>query len=95
MCSLVLRDVGFEVVDLGPNTPLVVVADAVLYESPSLISVAMANSVCDSSNAVELELLGRIASANNWLLVTVGGCWAERGLNRFSKCATRRLDERA
>ena len=45
MVSLVLHDSGFDETNLGPNTPIDVLTDAVEDEKPSIVWLAMTNPI--------------------------------------------------
>lgn len=72
MASLVLHDCGFNETNLGPNTPLDVMADAVVDEQPDLIWLSISEPLRSNSQRAEILKLAEVAHRNNTLFV-VGG----------------------
>ncbi|MEM7782290.1 MAG: helix-turn-helix domain-containing protein [Planctomycetota bacterium] len=72
MCSIVLYEIGFVEGNLGPNTPLDIVIDAVEDESPSLICLSITSAIRSKSQILELEKLNSAALERGCRLV-IGG----------------------
>ena len=72
MCSIVLHEAGFDEIDLGPNTPLDVLIDAVAAESPRLVSISITTAINSRSAISELRRLNEVAEANGCTVV-IGG----------------------
>jgi MerR family transcriptional regulator, light-induced transcriptional regulator len=72
IASLVLHDAGFNEINLGPNTPLDVLADSVVDEQPDLIWLSIAEPFRSRSQVAELIKLAEIAKQNETRFI-VGG----------------------
>lgn len=72
MCSLVLHEVGFQEINLGPDTPVDILIDAVQDELPQLVSLSITNVIRSKTQVAEIEKLDRVARDNQCMLV-VGG----------------------
>ncbi|MDG1807631.1 MAG: helix-turn-helix domain-containing protein [Pirellulaceae bacterium] len=72
MCALVCHDVGYFEINLGPDTPLEIIIDAVEDEKPSLVSLSITNAIRSKNQIGEIGKLHRVASDNKCILV-VGG----------------------
>jgi excisionase family DNA binding protein len=72
IASLVMHDVGFNEINLGPNTPLDVLADALIDEKPDLVWLSIAEPFRSRSQVAELTKLAEIASQNETRFV-IGG----------------------
>ncbi len=72
MASLVLHDAGFNETNLGPNTPLDVLADAVVDEQPDLIWLSVSEPFRSNSHRAEILKLAEVAQLNNTMFI-VGG----------------------
>ncbi len=105
MTSLVLSDVGFNDVDLGPNTPLDVLADAVAEETPALVWLSLSEPLRSNVQAHQLQHLAEVAAAHDSLLV-IGGKYARdvrpgteeawvfcESMQGLHAVATKRLDQ--
>ncbi len=105
MTSLVLYDIGFNDVDLGPNTPLDVLADAVADEAPALVWLSISEPIRSNTQAHQLQQLADVAVERDSLLV-IGGKHARdvspvrtkawvycESMQQLQTIATRRLDE--
>ena len=76
MASLVLYDAGLNETNLGPNTPLDVITDAVVDEQPDLIWLSLSEPVRSNSQKSEIIKLGEAALANKATFV-IGGRFAK------------------
>ncbi|XZE51593.1 excisionase family DNA-binding protein [Planctomycetaceae bacterium SH139] len=72
IASLVLHDCGFQETNLGPNTPLDVLADAVVDERPQLIWLSVNESVRSRTQQLEVLKLAEIAASYGTAFV-IGG----------------------
>jgi excisionase family DNA binding protein len=72
IASLVLHDAGFNEINLGPNTPLDVLADSVVDEQPDLVWLSIAEPFRSRSQIAELLKLAEIAKQHDTQLI-VGG----------------------
>ncbi len=72
MASLVLHDARFNETNLGPNTPLDVLADAVVDEQPKLLWLSISEPLRSNSQRAELIKLAKVAEQNRTFFV-VGG----------------------
>ena len=72
MASLVLHDAGFNETNLGPNTPLDVLADAVVDERPDMIWLSISEPFRSNSHRAEIIKLAEVAQRNNTTFI-VGG----------------------
>jgi len=72
MCSLVLHEVGFQEINLGPDTPVDILMDAVRDERPQLVSLSITNVIRSKTQVAEIEKLDRVARDHQCMLV-VGG----------------------
>lgn len=72
MCSIVLHDIGFAEIDLGPNTPLDIVCDAICFQSPRIVSISVTSAFRSRAETLSLEKLHRFAIENECTLI-VGG----------------------
>ncbi len=70
--SLVLYEAGLNEINLGPNTPLDVLADAVIDESPKLIWLSIAEPLRSKNQLTEVIKLAEIAKQQQATFV-VGG----------------------
>ena len=75
MASLVLHDVGFEETNLGPNTPLDVLADSVEDEQPQIVWLAMTNPLRSRTQSREIERIADVVAAYGGRLL-IGGAGA-------------------
>jgi len=76
MASLVLHEAGFNDTNLGPNTPLDVLADAVLDEQPDLIWLSISEPCRSNTHRGEILKLAEVAQRNNTAFI-IGGRHAE------------------
>lgn len=72
MASLVLHEADFNETNLGPNTPLDVLADAVIDEKPNLLWLSMSEPLRSNSHRAELLKLAEVAEQNKTVFI-VGG----------------------
>jgi MerR family transcriptional regulator, light-induced transcriptional regulator len=72
IASLVLYEAGFDEINLGPNTPLDVLADAVIDEAPQLVWLSLAEPVRSKSQLSELIKLAAVAKKNRATFI-IGG----------------------
>ena len=72
MCALVCHEVGYFEINLGPDTPLEIIIDAVEDEAPSLVSLSITNAIRSKNQIGEIEKLHKVAADKNCILV-VGG----------------------
>jgi excisionase family DNA binding protein len=72
IASLVLHESGFNDTNLGPNTPLEVLADAVLDENPDLLWLSIGEPVRSNSQLTEIVRLAEVARENETTFV-IGG----------------------
>jgi len=70
--SLVLHDCGFQETNLGPNTPLDVLSDAVVDERPQLVWLSVNESVRSRTQQLEVFKLAEVAASHGTTFV-VGG----------------------
>lgn len=77
MASLVLYDCGFDETNLGPNTPLDVLADAVVDERPNLIWLSLSEPFRSHSQLTELLKLAEVARQYQTDFVVGGRCATE------------------
>jgi len=78
IASLVLHEIGFNEINLGPNTPLDVLADSIVDESPKLVWLSIAEPVRSKSQFAEVIKLAEVAAQYKAALV-IGG----RSLGEF------------
>lgn len=76
MCSLVLHEAGFADINLGPDTPLDILLDAIEDETPRIICLSVTSVIRSHSQIREIEKLNRSAAANGCSLI-IGGKNAE------------------
>lgn len=76
MASLVLHDAGFNETNLGPNTPLDVLADAIIDEQPDLIWLSISEPFRSNSHRAEILKLAEVAQQNATAFI-IGGRHAE------------------
>ncbi|MEL7500379.1 MAG: helix-turn-helix domain-containing protein [Planctomycetota bacterium] len=76
MCSLVFHEAGFSEINLGPDTPLDIVMDAIEDESPRIISLSITGAIRSKSQLAEIEKLNRAANKHDCALI-IGGKNAE------------------
>lgn len=72
MASLVLHEAEFNETNLGPNTPLDVLADAVVDEQPNLLWLSMSEPLRSNSHRAEVLKLAEVAEQNKTVFI-VGG----------------------
>ncbi|MCY2976859.1 MAG: helix-turn-helix domain-containing protein [Planctomycetota bacterium] len=72
MASLVLQEAEFNETNLGPNTPLDVLADAVIDEQPSLLWLSISEPLRSNSHRAEVLKLAEVAQVNKTVFI-VGG----------------------
>ncbi len=72
MASLVLHECGFEEVNLGPNTPVDVLADSAEDEQPDVVWLAISNPIRSRTHHREIENLARVVASYGGLFL-VGG----------------------
>lgn len=72
IASLVMHQTGFNEINLGPNTPLDVLADAVIDETPQLVWLSIAEPFRSHSQAAEVLKLAEVAEQHKTTLV-IGG----------------------
>ncbi len=72
MASLVLHEAEFNETNLGPNTPLDVLADAVVDEKPNLLWLSMSEPFRSNSHRAEVLKLAEVAQQNKTVFI-VGG----------------------
>ncbi len=72
MASLVLHECGFEGVDLGPNTPVGVLADSVEDEKPQVVWLAISNPIRSRTHHREIENLAKIVASYGGMFL-IGG----------------------
>lgn len=77
MTSLVLHEAGFNETNLGPNTPLDVLADAIEDEQPELTWLCIAEPIRSRTQQYEIEKLALAASHHGSQLVIGGRCAAD------------------
>lgn len=77
MASLVLYDCGFDETNLGPNTPLDVLADAVVDERPNLIWLSVSEPFRSNSQLTEVLKLAEVARQKHTDFIVGGRCAAE------------------
>ncbi|KAA1258689.1 Helix-turn-helix domain protein [Rubripirellula obstinata] len=70
--SLVLHELGFEEINLGPNTPIDVLTDAVIEEKPDLAWLCIGEPLRSRSQALEFEKLVE-ATADTGTRLVIGG----------------------
>lgn len=75
MTSLVLHEAGFNETNLGPNTPLDVLADAIEDERPELTWLSVAEPIRSRTQQYEIEKLALAATRYGSQLV-IGGRYA-------------------
>lgn len=61
IASLVLYEAGFNEINLGPNTPLDVLTDSVIDESPDLVWLSVAEPLRSKSQLAEVIKLAEVA----------------------------------
>jgi excisionase family DNA binding protein len=72
IASLVLYEAGFNEINLGPNTPLDVLADSVIDERPLLVWLSIAESFRSKSQLAEVIKLAEVARQHQTTFV-IGG----------------------
>ena len=72
IASLVLHEVGFNEINLGPNTPLDVLSDAIIDENPTLVWLSISEAIRSRSQAAEITKLSDVAMSHQATLV-IGG----------------------
>jgi excisionase family DNA binding protein len=72
IASLVLYEAGFNEINLGPNTPLDVLTDSVIDESPDLIWLSVAEPLRSKSQFAEVIKLAEVAKQHKTAFV-IGG----------------------
>jgi excisionase family DNA binding protein len=72
IASLVLYEAGFNEINLGPNTPLDILADSVIDESPRLVWLSIAESLRSKSQLAEVIKLAEVAK-NHHTTFIIGG----------------------
>lgn len=77
IASLVLYEAGFNEINLGPNTPLDVLADSVIDEAPRLVWLSIAEPIRSKSQLAEVIKLADVAGAHQSMFVIGGRCTAE------------------
>lgn len=70
--SLVLHELGFDETNLGPNTPLDVLADAIIEEKPQLAWLCVGEPIRSRSQILEFGKLAQAAKDAGTRLI-VGG----------------------
>lgn len=80
MCSLVLHEAGFSDVNLGPDTPLDVLNDAIEDESPRIMCLSVTSEIRSRSQVGDIEKLNRTAKENDCSLIIGGRHAAQVGL---------------
>jgi methanogenic corrinoid protein MtbC1 len=75
MASLVLHDAGFNETNLGPNTPLDVMTDAVVDEKPDLIWLSISEPLRSNTQRAEVVKLAEVARENKTKFI-IGGRYA-------------------
>lgn len=75
MASLVIHEAGFNETNLGPNTPLDVLVDAVEDERPDLVWLSLTSPIRSRQQSREILRVADVADANGIRLV-VGGAAA-------------------
>lgn len=70
--SLMLHEIGFNDINLGPNTPLDVLADAVMDERPKLVWLSIAEPIRSKSQITEAIKLAEVAKSQAATMV-IGG----------------------
>lgn len=76
VCSLVLYEAGFEDINLGPDTPIDILIDAIHDESPSIICLSITTVIRSRSQLAEIEKLNEVANENGCKLI-IGGLSAD------------------
>ena len=76
IASLVLYEAGFHDINLGPDTPIDVIIDAVEEEKPRLVWLALGTPLRSRFQIAEIERLLQIATENQAQLV-IGGRYGE------------------
>lgn len=72
IASLVLYEAGFNEINLGPNTPLDVLADSVIDESPNLVWLSISESLRSKSQLAEIIKLAEVAKQHRTTFI-IGG----------------------
>ncbi len=72
MASLVLHECGFDEVNLGPNTPVDVLADSVEDERPTIVWLAITNPLRSRTHHREIENLANVVSEYGGMFL-IGG----------------------
>lgn len=94
IASLVLYEAGFNEVNLGPNTPLDVLADSVVDESPRLVWLSISEALRSKSQLAEVVKLADVAKQNQTKFI-IGGRHTDElaaisidrdGNNRWVRC---------
>lgn len=77
IASLVLHEVGFNEINLGPNTPLDVLSDAIVDERPKLVWLSISEAIRSNSQLTEIIKLSEIARSHQATLILGGRNAAE------------------
>ena len=72
MCSLILHEIGYQEINLGPDTPVDILIDAVRDEAPQIVSLSITNVIRSKTQVAEIAKLDQVAKANQCVLI-VGG----------------------
>lgn len=75
MVSLVLHEMGFSEINLGPDLPLDVLMDSIADERPALVWLAIGEPVRSRSQMAEIGKLGQVAAENETQFI-IGGRYA-------------------
>lgn len=77
IASLVLYEAGFNEINLGPNTPLDVLADSVVDESPTLVWLSIAEPFRSKSQLAEVIKLADVVKSHQSTFVIGGRCTSD------------------
>jgi MerR family transcriptional regulator, light-induced transcriptional regulator len=72
MASLVLHECGLEEINLGPNTPVDVLADSAEDEKPDVVWLAISNPIRSRTHHREIENLAKVVNSYGGLFL-IGG----------------------
>ncbi|HBJ38054.1 MAG TPA: hypothetical protein DDZ51_25515, partial [Planctomycetaceae bacterium] len=72
IASLVLYEAGFNEINLGPNTPLDVLADSVIDEAPSVVWLSIAEPLRSTTQRAEVFKLAEVAKQHQTTFI-IGG----------------------
>ncbi len=72
MASLVLHECGLEEINLGPNTPVDVLADSAEDEKPNVVWLAISNPIRSRTHHREIENLANVVKSYGGLFL-IGG----------------------